>query len=347
MIHGGYIYDREIITDFSVNLNPLPMPQEIQKALLQSISRIHCYPDPLQQKARECLALLHNIRQDQVLGGNGASELIFGIVSMLQPKKALLLRPGFYGYEHALKAVNCQIRDFCLKEEEGFLPDEKILPYLTEDLDLLFLTNPNNPTGKLINDSLLRKILIRCRDKKISVLLDECFYEMSSSEEKIADRYRELLFHYPNLYVLKAFTKLFRIPGVRTGYVLSDAKNLLRLRNHLPEWNMSVIAQDATVACSTYLMETDYIKRTKALIDKERTFLENRLEAMGIKVFDSDCSFLLMRSEQNLYRQLLEHRILIRDCSNFKGLKEGYYRMAVKGREENQRVVAELSSIYF
>ena len=114
MIHGGYIYEQEIALDLSVNLNPLPIPDPVRSAIKDSLSNIHHYPDPLQLQAREAISTLHGIAREQILGGNGASELLFGIVSMLRPKKALLLRPGFYGYEHALKAVDCRIIDLYL-----------------------------------------------------------------------------------------------------------------------------------------------------------------------------------------------------------------------------------------
>ena len=344
MIHGGYIYEQDIAMDFSVNLNPMPMPDPIRGAMEKSLSHVSHYPDPLQMQVRKTLSTLHGIAHDQVLGGNGASELIFGIVSMLRPKKALLLRPGFYGYEHALMAVDCKIEDLYLREEKNFVLGDEILLCLRDDLDLLILTNPNNPTGKLIDPELLKKILHQCYNRSICVLLDECFYEMSSSEENIAKRYQKLLFQYPNLYVIKAFTKLFQIPGIRAGYVLSQAKNLLCLRDYLPEWNMSVIAQETTVACATYLMQTDYLKLTRTLIREQRQFLQKGLGEMGIRVFDSDTSFLLVKSRRNLYRELLNHKILIRDCRNFKGLGEGYYRMAVKGKEENEQLLATLRS---
>jgi threonine-phosphate decarboxylase len=343
MIHGGYIYDHDIAMDFSVNLNPLPIPDSVKDAMYQALSSVSCYPDPTQTSVRQSLAGLHTVSLAQILGGNGASELLFAIVSMLRPKKALLIQPGFFGYEHALSSVGCRISNYRLKEEDGFALTDDLIPYLEEKPDILFLTNPNNPTGKLIETDLLDRILSLCKAYRITVVLDECFYEMSSHPMDSKTRYRDMLAAYPNLYILKAFTKLFRIPGIRSGYVLGQEENIKALRQHLPEWNMSVIAQNTAVACADCLLTTDYLLQTRRIIEEQRHFLQSKLTALGFTVYDSQSSFLLLRSQRDLYKELLSRNVLIRDCSNFHGLSKGYYRIAVKDEKSNQALLNLLS----
>ena len=142
---------------------------------------------------------------------------------------------------------------------------------------------------------------------------------------------------YSNLIIVRAFTKIFAIPGVRLGYLVSSNQEMLeKIQMHLPEWNLSWFAQEAGAACTK---EVEFVEKTVEAVTIEREFLTEGLKKAGFQVFESKTNFILFYTEKELYEQLLNQGILIRDCSNFRGLTKGYYRVAVKSREENERLL--------
>ena len=151
---------------------------------------------------------------------------------------------------------------------------------------------------------------------------------------------------YENLILVRAFTKIFSIPGVRLGYLVCSNQNVMqKIKRHIPEWNLSCFAQVAGCACCAFAEQTDFIKNTVEYINKERQFLEDAFRQKGFRVFHSDANFLLIFHETPLYERLLEQRILIRDCSNFRGLGKGYYRIAIKNRAENESLLKAIGEL--
>ena len=145
---------------------------------------------------------------------------------------------------------------------------------------------------------------------------------------------------YHNLLLVRAFTKIFSIPGVRLGYLVCSNRELLhKIKRHIPEWNLSCFAQAAGCVCCNVATQTDFIKDTVTIVKKERQFLADAFRQKGFQVFPSDANFILLYSQSPLYERLLAYRILIRDCSNFRGLCKGYYRIAVKSRAENEALL--------
>lgn len=255
-----------------------------------------------------------------------------GLVHGIRPEKIMIPVPSFYGYEYAAKAAEADIVYFPLKEEDGFLPKEDFLERLTEDIDLLFLANPNNPTGKPVSGEYLEKLLKKCREKNIYVALDECFIEFCAGIPSMLSKVRE----YDNLLLIRAFTKVFAIPGVRLGYLICSNRKLLeKIREQLSEWNLSVFAQEAGIACADSL---SFVKESAEYVKTERQVLTERLRKLGLRVYPGEANFILFYSEKPLYERLLQRGILIRDCGNFRGLSKGYYRIAVKSREDNEKL---------
>ena len=341
-MHGGNIYDKTIDYDFSVNLNPIGCPEAVRTALANSLAHAGRYPDPEQREARRLIARAEGVKETQVIGGNGASELISGIVRMLRPKCVLLAAPGFTGYLHALFAVpDCRVDTYELKEEKDFLLDEGILERITPACDLLILTNPNNPTGRCIDPLLLDRIAERCAETETAFLLDESFLKMTGNGVGLSNQIDK----YDGLYIVSGYTKLFALPGVRIGYAISQEKNIRRLAQSLPEWNMSVMAQETACEAARVLAETDFLKQTLATIEAERAFLSNELEKLGVSVLPSDTAFLLLQSERSLYEPLLAKGILVRDCGDYDGLSERFTRIAVKDHESNVTLLEALTEI--
>ncbi len=342
MLHGGEIYDRKIDLDFSVNLNPEPCPLKVRQAMEEALFHTGEYPDMEQRSFRQKVAEAENrlaggeyITAGNVFGGNGASELIMAAIRLISPRKVLLPIPSFYGYLHAIRALgNAEICEYMLQSEDDFALSDAFVEAIDKDTDIVVLGNPNNPTGRCIDEDLLIKIIGRCRECECALIIDECFLHLSDGP-KSGIRF---LNECGNLFVINAYTKLFSIPGVRVGYAVSSEENILKLRALLPEWNMSVFAQRAGEACADVMMRDDYVSLSKERVGMLRKCMESDLKSFGLKVFTSDTNFILVQSDKRLYDFLLNEGILIRDCSNFAGLGSGYYRFAVKDEQSYERM---------
>lgn len=343
--HGGDIYTAENtlcgpVLDFSANVNPLGVPPLVQKKLQENIAQCAVYPDP------RCRALCHAIAQDegvafsQVLCGNGAADLIFRLVYALRPKQGMVLAPTFCEYEQALSAFGAKTEYHLLKEERGFVLGEDILEDIHSGLDLLFLCNPNNPTGELTEPSLLHRILKKCRACGVTLLLDECFLDLTEQGERCT--LKPLISEYKNLVVLKAFTKLYALPGLRLGYCLSGSEELLKkMCEAAQSWSVSTLAQLAGQAA---LADGAYRQKTKELISAQRAYLTHKLKKLGAVVYGSRANFVFFQlpGVTTLFEQLLERGILIRSCENFYPLEGGFYRVAVRLQVENERLIAAI-----
>lgn len=338
-IHGGDIYRNHVKADFSINVNPLGIPEAVKAALHETVENCSQYPDISAEKLTKAVSGMLNVPKDNLLFGNGASELLMAIIHGIRPKKTVIPVPSFYGYEYVAKAAEGEIVYYETKKENGFCIQADFFSVLTEEVDLLLLANPNNPTGTLTDRKKLISVLNHCRDKEIYVVLDECFMEFCDRECSMLQEINK----YTNLILVRAFTKIFAIPGVRLGYLVCSNPLLSeRIGRQLPEWNLSGFAQAAGYECA---MQTAFIEKTAAYIQKERDFLEAGLKKAGCQVFPGKANFLLVYCEHPLYDRLLEEGILIRDCENFRGLSKGFYRIAVKSRKENEALLRAIGEV--
>ncbi len=335
-IHGGDIYRNQVRLDFSVNVNPLGMPDGVEEALHEAVSGVQEYPDMEVLALKESLAKKLAVPKENLLFGNGASELLMAVVHALHPTKIMIPSPSFYGYQHAAKAAGSKVIPFMLREENGFLLTEELFTVLEQERpELLILANPNNPTGVLASKEYLKQLLPICRETNTWLLLDECFIEFCEGQDSMLSEIGK----EDRLLLLRAFTKSYAIPGVRLGYLIGSAEEFLtKIREQLPEWNLSVFAQKAGQECLS-AENAAYLTETVRYVKKERQFLTDELRKMGIRVFPGEANFLLLYCEEKLYEKLLRSGILIRDCSNFEGLSKGYYRIAVKRHKENLQLL--------
>lgn len=344
-MHGGNIYGNEIEYDFSVNLNPLGPPDAVREALAAALNHVEEYPDPEYRELRRELANYRQLAEEQLVLGNGASELIPGIIRALAPKTCMVTAPCYSGYETALKAAapSCRIHRIFLREEDDFTLPENICQEIARvKPNLLILTNPNNPNGKRISANCLREIAGACRTAGTVLLMDECFLALSGGDE-------DSLIHrigeegLPPTVVLRAFTKTFAIPGVRLGYAVCSGSLAVRIQRELPEWNLSVFAQYAGLAA---LEPSGYIAASVEMIAREREYLLEELEKLGLRVFPSDANYILFQSrDRELHQKLLDKGILIRDCRDYHGLTAGFYRTAVRTHRENTALLRCLRNI--
>ncbi|MFA9376661.1 MAG: histidinol-phosphate transaminase [Lachnotalea sp.] len=339
-IHGGDIYINKNMIDFSANINPLGLPRGVKIAIADSIDKAVHYPDTSCDALREKLAQKYEVNKDYLICGNGAADLIFAVTIALKPRKSLVLSPTFAEYEQALRAIGSEIIYYDLEESNNFKVDELIIDAFTSDVDMVFLCNPNNPTGEVIKKSLLMKMINKCKDNNIVIVIDECFNSFLDQNE--AYSVMKETADFDNLIVINAFTKLYAMPGVRLGFGAVNNKLIHEfIEKSMQPWNVSVLAQEAGIAA---LEETEYVIKTKELITKERNYLMNELKQLGYNLYGSKANYIFFKGPKNLYEMCLENKMLIRDCSNYRGLEEGYYRIAVRTHEENVKLIDVLKN---
>ena len=338
--HGGEIYEGPPVEiDYSVNINPLGFPERVHKLLAASPELITRYPDAECGALRRALSEKYGVKPEQILCGCGASELFLAAVRAAGPKTALVAAPAFSGYERALLSAGITPDLFPLKEEEDFAVTAELLPVLDKGYDMLFLCQPNNPVGDLIPLPLLLRIAEKCAEKNTRLIIDECFLGFTGEEK--AYSFIPYLDAFPNVLAVSAFTKLYAMPGLRLGYALSsDTEYLAEMKLMEAEWSVSGPAQAAGLAVLT---EDAYVSAAIELIRKERAYLTRLLTSCGYRVFPSTANFILFKGPEGLKERLLRKGILIRSCANYHGLSEEFYRIAVLGHEENERLAAVLS----
>lgn len=340
--HGGDIYETPVLLDFSANIHPLGTPAAVKRAVAESVEQLDRYPDPFCRELTAAIADDEGVPSGQILCGGGAAELIFSFCAAVKPKRALMPVPTFSEYQNALRQRCCEVVELVTQSHDAFRLDEGFLREIQNARpDAVFLCNPNNPTGRLIEPALLLRIVELCEDMGCRLFVDECFLPLSDGWERAS--LKPLLAQHPSLFLLKAFTKSFGMAGLRLGYCLCGDEALLkRMAAAVQPWNVSLPAQRAGVAA---LGEKDFIPAGREIIRKERPWMEESLRQMGFTVIPSQANFILFSGEQGLRERLLPHGILIRDCGNYSGLEKGWYRIAVRRQEQNRALMAALAAV--
>ena len=338
--HGGDIYGGGVTLDFSANTNPFGTPEGVIRAVQAALPDMHRYPDPYCRSLVDAIANFEDVDKNFILCGSGAAELIYAYCAAVHPKTALELAPTFSEYALGLNRVGCSVKHYYLTPDNDFQLDEHFLYHLEDTTpEAVFLCNPNNPTGALIEPELLKKVLDFCNEAKIKLFIDECFLDLSDNGISM----KAYLQDYPNLFLLKAFTKSYGMAGIRLGYCLcADAQLLTAMAREVQPWNVSSLAQAAGVAA---LKEEAFLKETKKLIQKERPWLQTKLEAFGFRVCPSYANYLLFQGPVDLHRKLKAQGIAIRNCDNYPGLTSGWYRIAVRRHEENKKLISAIGGV--
>lgn len=314
------------------------MPDSVMLGAQKGITLAIHYPDVEYRELRSAIAAVEAIAPEWIVCGNGAAEVIFGLVLAKRPKTGLLIAPGFAEYEQALKTVDCEVTFYQCQRENGYLVDVDYLDYLEQKPEIAFLCNPNNPTGVLIEEELLDQIIDTCKKNNILLVLDECFLEFVAKEKQNPQKGR--LADVPQLFILKAFTKMYGMPGLRLGYgMCSDEVLLNRMKEVLQPWNVSMPAQYAGIEA---LRETEFVNMTRDYVQKERAYMIAELKKIGFTVYDSQANYIFFEGPENLFDVCENRGILIRDCSNYRNLTKGCYRVAVKRPEENEELLEVL-----
>ena len=341
MIHGGDIYRHPDMIDFSSNCNPFGPPQSVQDAICRAAGQIGHYPDVQCSLLRDALSAKLHVPGAWIFFGNGAAEVIFAAVTALKPKKALLPAPTFAEYAQALETVGCEIQYEQTAEADGFALPMDFAEQITEDIDMVFLCNPNNPTGNLLSREETERVIRRAGALDCTVVLDECFLDFVENPDEFS-MLGELA-AYPHVILLKAFTKLYAMAGVRLGYgISSDPAIIEKLERSVQPWNVSSLAQAVGLAALT---EDAYVRESLTTLRAERAYLLQALEKLGCRTYASQANYIFFRGETTLGEKLRAAGFLVRDCSNYAGLGKGYYRVAVRLHEDNVKLVQALAHI--
>ena len=368
--HGGKRRDgaaaaekkEEEMIDFSVNVTPLGIPENIRRAMEESLSRAGWYPDDSKRKLKEALSEKYRLPMSAVCIGNGASDVIFRTVFALRPKQALVLAPTFAEYEAALRCVDARI-DYYKINHEDFEVKADLCGQIRPETDMVFLCNPNNPTGLLMSGDFLISVMQRCRETDTWLMVDECFLEFVR-QGKIYSLIGELK-ENPKLLILKSFTKMFGIAGLRLGYLLCGQKDLGDIIDKFGcDWNINCVAEAAGLEA---LKSADYEKKVRAYVEKERKWLYDKLKGLGLRVVDGQANYLLFEVPEScrkapeearkipessrktpkerkspLAEWLLRQGIMIRCCDDYENLDENFYRVGINTHEANEMLIEKI-----
>ena len=339
LVHGGdWMSYRERFgrdaLDFSANVSPLGLPEGVAQAIREALAEADRYPDPLCRTLRAALSWAEGVPPEQILCGNGAADLIFRLVWAAKPRRALVTAPTFAEYAAALDTAGCEVKRFFLGEAEDFAVTDALVDAVDESTDMVFLCQPNNPTGQLASPGLVEKLLRRCEACGAILAVDECFLDFLPD----ADRWTaKPLLESGSLVIFKAFTKLYGMAGVRLGYCLCGDEALLeKMQAAGQPWAVSSLAQAAGIAA---LKETAYVDEVRALIAQQRPAMTAELRALGLRVIDGRANYLLFRAPADLNERLRPLGTQVRSCANYPGLGPEWYRTAVRTAPENARLL--------
>ena len=330
------------IIDFSSNINPKLIPN-LEKYILEGLNKSTSYPDINYTSLKKNIGNYININPEFIIPGNGATEIIYLLMKNIK-KRLAILNPTFSEYERGARLNNLEVINFMLNKDDEFSVNLDEIEEKIDEFDSLFICNPNNPNGKVKN---IEKLLELMSKHNKLLIVDETFMEFVEEEEKNSlVKYVE---KYPNLFILKAVTKFFGLPGIRLGYGLTSNNDIIeKIYNYKEPWTINSFAD----TLSNYIFKDQkYIEDSKEYYIDERNFMLSELKSINsIHVYDTDTNFILIRLNDKRAKEikvelLREGNILIRDASNFIGLDDRYIRIAIKSHKENELLIRHMKKL--
>jgi threonine-phosphate decarboxylase len=277
--------------------------------------------------------------------GNGSTEIIhlFAESNIRENGKVIIPQPTFAEYEAATRRFGGQPKFVVATSDSLSLPIEQILKKTSPETQAVFICNPNNPTGELIKKNKILEVVEKAERKNIQVLVDETFIEFSEEYETLI--YLASKFH--NLMVVRSFTKIFALTGLRIGFGVGHRSMIEEIMRRKVPWNINCLAEAAVLAS---LDDKDYIRKSKITIQREKEYLQEQLyEIPGLTPFPTQTNFLLISTERTgrtsheIQTSLLRRGVIVRDCSSFRGLGDFFIRVAIRQREQNEKLIKALS----
>lgn len=333
--------------DFSANINPLGPPACVLETLAKNLEAVRRYPDPNNLELKRSLAAYLGVKTDNLLVGNGATEIIYSLCFLLRPRTVLVAQPTFSEYARAALAAGAQVIPCPLPPTQGFRLDAEAYCRLLEQADMAFLCNPNNPTGNLLPYDIVYRIWQESRRRGIWLIVDESFLDFVEdwpefSLVQVAAREEKLV-------ILRSLTKFFALPGLRLGVGIAAPGIIRYLEERSDPWRVNILAQ---LTGAVAVKDKEYQIRTWEWLKVERDYLFEGLNFLpGLRPYRSEANFILVDislsgwGSEELTEALAQHKVLVRDCSNFPGLKGRYIRVAVKERESNTVLLRLLENL--
>jgi threonine-phosphate decarboxylase len=332
---------RLVRVDCSSSVNPLGLPKSALRIIEKQASRLApMYPDPECRDLRKSLCRYAGVDADMLAIGNGAAEIIYWFAQAFAKKKAVIPAPTFCEYELASYKAGARVEFVPLDVNFSLDPDSVIKN--AKGADVVFLCNPNNPTGRLATASI--KKIIESVDRSTMILLDECFIELVDKPKK--NTLVSLVRDFSNLVILRSLTKSFGMAGLRLGYSVSSPEIAEKLQSARVPWNVNALAQAAGIAA---LADRNHTKKARELVKKEKKFLQERTRKAGLVPLESDANYFLVQLQEDSTkfrdRLLKKTGVLVRDCSTFTGMGDRHIRIAVKTHRENVAVAKALEAV--
>ncbi|MFO6424140.1 threonine-phosphate decarboxylase CobD [Motilimonas sp. KMU-193] len=354
-LHGGNVhrlirqYGEQGWLDFSANINPLGLPSSVRRALTEQLDCLVQYPDPDYVQLRHSLAEYCQQPSHNIIQGNGATELIYLYFKALSPSKVLIIGPTFAEYQRAGEAIGAKV-DYCLLHEQcqfSLCLEQVSAQLANKHYDVLVVCNPNNPTGQFIDLEQMAQLATLTQNHDCRMLVDEAFIEFVDNGEACSVARLGL----PHVFVIRALTKFFALPGIRLGFAICHELALIeRIAQIREPWSVNALAE---VAAVTAVEDSEYIEASLQWLNAERAFLMAELAQLpGWVAYPSRVNFVLCKlppiwQATALREVLLNQGIVIRNASNFHGLDESYIRLAIKSRSDNQRLITTLRQLSF
>ncbi|UNL83669.1 threonine-phosphate decarboxylase CobD [Priestia koreensis] len=323
------------VVDFSVNTNPLGSILDHHSLHLQEL--MMNYPDPNVTTLRQKLGETYDVSPHQVLVTNGAAEAFFLIAAHFSGKKALLLQPTFVEYKEACEAFQCEVHSLQLKEKENWTwPFEQLMDLLPS-MDIVWICHPNNPTGMLYPNEQWELLLQKAKQHDVTVVIDEAFFDFTER----AMRFESYINDYP-VIVVRSMTKMFHIAGIRLGYIFAAPSLITALSMKQPPWSVNGVAQQVGEFC---LENDEFVRQTVQFVGQEREWVQKELHALGLRTYPSFTNYYLCEipkgwNGREWISYLAAAGVIVRHTENFQGLDGRYMRLAVKTRNENERLLA-------
>ncbi len=338
-----YHIRKEEIVSFSANVNPLGVSPMLREALASQIDAITTYPDREYTSLRKRIAAYCDTDYENVIVGNGSTELISLFIQIEHPQKALVIGPTYSEYEREIALGGGSTLYYPLREEDDFrLNVTDFLSNLNERIDLLVLCNPNNPTSSCINKKEMRQILDACKQYDIYVMVDETYVEFADNQREISAV--SLSNYYNNIIILRGTSKFFAAPGLRLGYAITGNRDLIKsINTRKNPWTINSLA---VVAGETMFADTAYIDATKSLISTERTRIYDLFASHpDFKVYKPHGNFMLAHilndnlTSSELFDRAIRQKMMIRDCSTFPFLDNKFIRFCFMSKEDNDNLI--------
>ncbi len=341
--HGGYQGENKNMLDFSVNINPLGIPQGVREKLIAGIDELVKYPEITGVSAIKKIADDLAVLPENIILGNGAIELIYLFARSIGPGKALIVQPTFNEYERALKLYGWEVIHHVISEKDQFTIDPEALAAVIkkEEPQAVFICNPNNPTGRVYSSDFIRAMLEHSTPE-ISWFLDESFLGFSEQSSSLA-LVKE---GQQSVFILKSLTKFYALPGLRIGYGVGTPSMIKKMESFKEPWTINALG---LIAATGVYDEKDYAASTKAYINAERRRVFEALSQINtIKVYPSGTDFHLCRllsgTVAELQIALEKEGMSLRSCEDFIGLDNSYFRIAIKKEVENTRLLTFLKN---